>query len=240
MNTNEPPRIFDNTLNSQSNTDAVAKNFVANVFSWMTIGLLLTAFVAWYSASTGIYLQLVGSGGIMRWVILLAPFGFIIAMNAGLQKYSATTLTTMFLAFSATMGLSLGSVFLMYSIGSISQVFVITAGTFAVMAFAGYTTSMDLSKFGSLLFMALIGIIIASIVNWFMQSGMMDFIISIAGVLVFTGLVAYDTQRIKRIGAGVEYGTAGATKLAILAAVSLYLNFINLFLFLLRLLGGRD
>ncbi|MGY8917319.1 MAG: Bax inhibitor-1/YccA family protein [Flavobacteriales bacterium] len=240
MNTNEPPRIFDNTLDSQSNTDAVAKNFVANVFSWMTIGLLLTAFVAWYSASTGIYLQLVGSGGIMRWVILLAPFGFIIAMNAGLQKYSATTLTTMFLAFSATMGLSLGSVFLMYSIGSISQVFVITAGTFAVMAFAGYTTSMDLSKFGSLLFMALIGIIIASIVNWFMQSGMMDFIISIAGVLVFTGLVAYDTQRIKRIGAGVEYGTAGATKLAILAAVSLYLNFINLFLFLLRLLGGRD
>lgn len=240
MNTNEPPRIFDNTLDSQSNTDAVAKNFVANVFSWMTIGLLLTAFVAWYSASTGIYLQLVGSGGIMRWVILLAPFGFIIAMNAGLQKYSATTLTTMFLAFSATMGLSLGSVFLMYSIGSISQVFVITAGTFAVMAFAGYTTSMDLSKFGSLLFMALIGIIIASIVNGFMQSGMMDFIISIAGVLVFTGLVAYDTQRIKRIGAGVEYGTAGATKLAILAAVSLYLNFINLFLFLLRLLGGRD
>jgi FtsH-binding integral membrane protein len=240
MNTNEPPRIFDNTLDSQSNTDAVAKNFVANVFSWMTIGLLLTAFVAWYSASTGIYLLLVGSGGIMRWVILLAPFGFIIAMNAGLQKYSATTLTTMFLAFSATMGLSLGSVFLMYSIGSISQVFVITAGTFAGMAFAGYTTSMDLSKFGSLLFMALIGIIIASIVNWFMQSGMMDFIISIAGVLVFTGLVAYDTQRIKRIGAGVEYGTAGATKLAILAAVSLYLNFINLFLFLLRLLGGRD
>jgi FtsH-binding integral membrane protein len=240
MNTNEPPRIFDNTLDSQQNTDSVAKNFVANVFSWMTIGLLLTAFVAWYSASTGIYLQLVGSGGIMRWVILLAPFGFIIAMNAGLQKYSATTLTTMFLAFSATMGLSLGSVFLMYSIGSISQVFVITAGTFAVMAFAGYTTSMDLSKFGSLLFMALIGIIIASIVNWFMQSGMMDFIISIAGVLIFTGLVAYDTQRIKRIGAGVEYGTAGATKLAILAAVSLYLNFINLFLFLLRLLGGRD
>ena len=240
MNTNEPPRIFDNNLDSQSNTDAVTKNFVANVFSWMTIGLLLTAFVAWYSASTGIYLQLVGSGGIMRWVILLAPFGFIIAMNAGLQKYSATTLTTMFLAFSATMGLSLGSVFLMYSIGSISQVFVITAGTFAVMAFAGYTTSMDLSKFGSLLFMALIGIIIASIVNWFMQSGMMDFVISIAGVLVFTGLVAYDTQRIKRIGAGVEYGTAGATKLAILAAVSLYLNFINLFLFLLRLLGGRD
>ena len=237
MNTNKPPLHFDSV--SDSATGDIAKNFVANVFSWMTIGLLLTAFVAGYSASSGLYLQLVGSGGLMSWVILLAPFAFIIAMNAGLQKYSATTLTVLFLAFSATIGISLGSVFLIYSIGSITQVFVITAGTFGVMAFVGYTTTMDLSKFGSLLFMALIGVVIASIVNWFMQSEMMDFIISIVGVLVFTGLVAYDTQRIKRIGAGVEYGSAGATKLAILAAVSLYLNFVNLFLFLLRLLGGR-
>jgi uncharacterized protein len=238
MNTNQPHIRFDSV--SQTESSDIAKNFLAQVFSWMTIGLLLTAFVAWYSASSGMYQQLVGSGGLMSWVIILAPFAFIIAMNVGLQKYSATTLTMLFLAFSATMGISLGSVFLMYPIGSITQVFVITAGTFGVMAFAGYTTSMDLSKFGSLLFMALIGIIIASIVNWFMQSGMMDFIISLVGVLVFTGLVAYDTQRMKRIGAGIEYGSAGATKLAILGAVSLYLNFINLFLFLLRLLGGRD
>lgn len=238
MNTNQPHIRFDNV--SQTESSDIAKNFLAQVFSWMTIGLLLTAFVAWYSASSGMYQQLVGSGGLMSWVIILAPFAFIIAMNVGLQKYSATTLTMLFLAFSATMGISLGSVFLMYPIGSITQVFVITAGTFGVMALAGYTTSMDLSKFGSLLFMALIGIIIASIVNWFMQSGMMDFIISLVGVLIFTGLVAYDTQRLKRIGAGVEYGSAGATKLAILGAVSLYLNFINLFLFLLRLLGGRD
>jgi hypothetical protein len=238
MNTNQPHIRFDSV--SQTESSDIARNFLAQVFSWMTIGLLLTAFVAWYSASSGMYQQLVGSGGLMSWVIILAPFAFIIAMNVGLQKYSATTLTMLFLAFSATMGISLGSVFLMYPIGSITQVFVITAGTFGVMAFAGYTTSMDLSKFGSLLFMALIGIIIASIVNWFMQSGMMDFIISLVGVLVFTGLVAYDTQRMKRIGAGIEYGSAGATKLAILGAVSLYLNFINLFLFLLRLLGGRD
>ena len=238
MNTNQPHIRFDSV--SQTESSDIARNFLAQVFSWMTIGLLLTAFVAWYSASSGMYQQLVVSGGLMRWVIILAPFAFIIAMNVGLQKYSATTLTMLFLAFSATMGISLGSVFLMYPIGSITQVFVITAGTFGVMAFAGYTTSMDLSKFGSLLFMALIGIIIASIVNWFMQSGMMDFIISLVGVLVFTGLVAYDTQRMKRIGAGIEYGSAGATKLAILGAVSLYLNFINLFLFLLRLLGGRD
>jgi len=239
MNINQPPRIFDDAHATAEGS--LAKNFVANVFSWMVVGLLITGFVASYAGIPGgLYEQLVGSGGLMMWVILLSPFAFIIAMNAGLQKFSATTLTLLFLAFSGVMGLSLSSVFLVYSMGSITQVFLITAGTFAVMAFAGYTTSVDLSKFGALLFMALIGIIIASVVNFFMKSSMMDFIISVGGVLVFTGLTAYDTQRIKRIGAGVEYGTAGATKLAILAAVSLYLNFVNLFLFLLRLLGGRN
>tara|TARA_B110000093_G_scaffold140396_1_gene150939 strand:+ start:100 stop:819 length:720 start_codon:yes stop_codon:yes gene_type:complete len=239
MNINQPPRIFDDAHATAEGS--LAKNFVANVFSWMVVGLLITGFVASYAGIPGgLYEQLVGSGGLMMWVILLSPFAFIIAMNAGLQKFSATTLTLLFLAFSGVMGLSLSSVFLVYSMGSITQVFLITAGTFAVMAFAGYTTSVDLSKFGALLFMALIGIIIASVVNFFMQSSMMEFIISVGGVLVFTGLTAYDTQRIKRIGAGVEYGTAGATKLAILAAVSLYLNFVNLFLFLLRLLGGRN
>ena len=238
MNTNQqPPRIFDDAHKTAEGS--LAKNFVANVFSWMVLGLLITGFVASYAASSDLYKQLVGSGGLKMWVIFLSPFAFIIAINAGLQKFSATTLTVLFLAFSGVMGLSLSSVFLVYSMGSITQVFLITAGTFAVMAFAGYTTSMDLSKLGSLLFMALIGIIIASVVNFFTQSQnpMMDFIISVCGVLVFTGLTAYDTQRIKRIGAGVEYGTSGATKLAILAAVSLYLNFVNLFLFLLRLLG---
>ncbi|MDG2312150.1 MAG: Bax inhibitor-1/YccA family protein [Flavobacteriales bacterium] len=240
MNTNQPPRIFDDAHATAEGS--LAKNFVANVFSWMVVGLLVTGFVASYAASSVWCKNVMASGGLMMWVILLSPFAFIIAMNAGLQKFSATTLTVLFLAFSGVMGLSLSSVFLVYSMGSITQVFLITAGTFAVMAFAGYTTSVDLSKFGALLFMALIGIIIASIVNFFTQSQnpMMDFIISVGGVLVFTGLTAYDTQRIKRIGAGVEYGSSGATKLAILAAVSLYLNFVNLFLFLLRLLGGRN
>ena len=128
MNTNQPHIRFDSV--SQTESGDIARNFLAQVFSWMTIGLLLTAFVAWYSASSGMYQQLVGSGGLMSWVIILAPFAFIIAMNVGLQKYSATTLTMLFLAFSATMGISLGSVFLMYPIGSITQVFVITAGTF--------------------------------------------------------------------------------------------------------------
>lgn len=128
----------------------------------------------------------------------------------------------------------------MYTMSSIAQVFVITAATFAVMAVVGYTTQTDLTRFGSLLMMALIGIIIASFVNWFIGSASLDYIISIGGVLIFTGLIAYDTQKLKRIAAGVEYGSETASKLAILGATSLYLDFVNLFLFLLRLLGRRN
>jgi FtsH-binding integral membrane protein len=216
MDTNQPPRIFDEALEIDS--ASLSKNFIANVFSWMVVGLLTTAVVSWYGASTGLYYEIMMSGGILPWVIMLSPFAFIIAMNMGLDKFSTTTLTMLFIAFSAVMGLSLSSVFLMYSMGSVVQVFAITAGTFGVMAFAGYTTSIDLSKFGSLLFMGLIGIIIASVVNYFMQSGMMEYIISVGGVLIFTGLIAYDTQRIKRIGASIDLESETATKMAILAA----------------------
>jgi FtsH-binding integral membrane protein len=175
-----------------------------------------------------------------RWLLLLAPFGFLMVMNFGLQRLSVTSLALVFLAFAGTMGLSLGGIFYIYSMGSLAQVFVITAGTFAIMAIAGYTTQVDLSRMGSLLFMGLIGIILASVVNWWMQSSMMDFVISALGVVIFTGLVAYDTQRLKRIAAGVEYGAVAPMKLALLGATSLYLDFLNLFLFLLRLLGRRD
>ena len=138
------------------------------------------------------------------------------------------------------MGVSLGGIFFAYSLGSLAQVFAIAAGTFAIMAIAGYTTKVDLSKFGSILFMGLLGIILASVVNWWMKSTMMEFLISAGGVLLFTGLVAYDTQRLKRIAAGVEFGQVDPLKLALLGATSLYLDFLNLFLFLLRLLGRRD
>ena len=140
----------------------------------------------------------------------------------------------------AVMGVSLSSIFLVYAMSSIAQVFMITAATFAVMAILGYTTQTDLTRFGSLLMMALIGIIIASFVNWFIGSPSLDYIISVGGVLIFTGLIAYDTQKLKRIAAGIEYGSETGSKLAILGATSLYLDFVNLFLFLLRLLGRRD
>ena len=238
MDTNQPRREYDASI--EIGSDSLAKNFMSNVFSWMAVGLVVTACVSWYVFDSGLYQALMLQGGIMPWVIMLSPFAFLIAMNVGLNKFSSSILVMLFVAFSATMGVSLSSVFLMYEMGSIAQVFGITAGTFTIMAVVGYTTSMDLTKFGSLLFMGVIGIILASVVNMFMQSDSMDFIISIGGVLIFTGLIAYDTQRIKRIGAGVEYGSESATKLALLAATSLYLDFINLFLFLLRLIGRRS
>ena len=238
----QPPKIFGDSKPQFSDAGVIdnqtVATFMSTVFTWMFIGLLVTAGTAYYSASSGLYYSLMSGMG--YWFVLLAPFAFILVMNFGIEKLSVSAMTMCFLAFAGTMGLSLGGIFFAYNLGSIFQVFLITAGTFGVMAFAGYTTKVDLSRMGSLLFMGLIGIIIASIVNWFMGSAMLDFLISIGGVLIFTGLVAYDTQRLRRIAEGVEYGAIAPMKLALLGALALYLNFINLFLFLLRLLGNRD
>ena len=238
----QPPNIFGNgqptfqDANSISSPDIAS--FMSTVFSWMVAGLLVTCATAYYAATSGWYLSLMQGMGF--WLVMLAPFAFLLVMNFGLQKLSVTTLALCFLAFAGTMGVSLGGIFFAYSLGSLAQVFAIAAGTFAIMAIAGYTTKVDLSKFGSILFMGLLGIILASVVNWWMKSTMMEFLISAGGVLLFTGLVAYDTQRLKRIAAGVEFGQVDPLKLALLGATSLYLDFLNLFLFLLRLLGRRD
>ena len=241
----QPPRIFGepHAQRAQFNDAGIldstsVSSFMSTVFSWMFAGLVVTGAVAYYAAASEVYLSLMQGMGF--WLVTLAPFAFLLVMNFGLQRLSVTALALCFLAFAGTMGLSLGGIFYMYSLGSLAQVFAITAGTFAIMAIAGYTTNVDLTRFGSLLFMGLIGIVLASLVNWWMKSGMLDFVISIAGVLLFTGLVAYDTQRLKRIAAGVEYGSVAPMKLALLGATSLYLDFLNLFLFLLRLLGRRD
>lgn len=238
----QPPNIFGNgqptfqDANSISSPDIAS--FMSTVFSWMVAGLLVTGATAYYAATSGWYLSLMQGMGF--WLVILAPFAFLLVMNFGLQKLSVSALALCFLAFAGTMGVSLGGIFFAYSLGSLAQVFAIAAGTFAIMAIAGYTTKVDLSKFGSILFMGLLGIILASVVNWWMKSTMMEFLISAGGVLLFTGLVAYDTQRLKRIAAGVEFGQVDPLKLALLGATSLYLDFLNLFLFLLRLLGRRD
>jgi len=204
----------------------------------MGIALAITAFTSWYFASSpslmgALFLE--GTGmTILGWIVMLSPIGFVLAMSMGFQKFSSGTLTLLFGAYSVIMGMSLSFILMIYTASSIFQTFAVTAGMFGLMAILGYTTKTDLTKFGSILIMGLFGIIIASVVNMFLGSAMMDYIISFIGVLVFTGLTAYDVQKLKRIGAGIQFGTEPAKKLVIMGALTLYLDFVNLFLFLLR------
>ncbi len=224
------------------NDNAVSKSFVSNVFAYMSLALAISGALAYLFGTTDLVFSLVNKSGMtpLGWIVMLAPFAFILAMNFGFNKMSFTTLLAVFLGYAAVMGISLSFIFLVYDLGIITKVFFITAGLFGAMAFVGYTTKTDLTKFGGILMMAVIGLVIASVVNMFMKSSQMDYIISCVGVLVFTGLTAYDVQKIKRIGAGVEFGTAEASKLALMGALSLYLDFVNLFMFLLRVFARRD
>lgn len=221
---------------------ALAKTFMSNVFAWMGIALALTAFTAYYFASSPELISLlVKETGMtmLGWVVMLAPIGFVLAMSLGFQRFSVGTLTILFGVYAVLMGASLSFILLIYTSASIFQTFAVTAGMFGIMAVVGYTTKTDLTKFGSILMMGVIGLVIASLVNMFMKSQTFDYIISFIGVLIFTGLTAYDVQALKRIGTGAEYGAESTRKLVILGALRLYLDFINLFLFLLRFMGDR-
>ena len=238
--------MLENLLNSKEtvkiDSSALSKNFISNVFSLMFIALGISGVTAfWFYESEAVF-SLINETGItaLGWIIMLAPLGLVMLMSFGFNKLSLSTLMVVFIIYSLLTGMSLSFIFLAYSSSSIAITFFITAGTFGTMALLGYTTSTDLTKFGSILYMALIGIIIASVINWFMNSAGLDYIISIIGVLIFTGLTAYDVQKLKRIGAGVEYDGETKQKLIIMGALTLYLDFINLFLFMLRLFGGRD
>lgn len=222
----------------------VAKTFISGVFTWMFLALALTALTAYYFATNETLFQLIynketGMTG-LGWIVTFAPLGFVMLMSFGFQRLSASAITLLYTAFAILMGMSLSFIFFAYSMGSIATTFAVTAGMFGVMAVMGYTTKIDLTKLGSLMMMGLIGIIIASIVNMFMKSSGFDYLISFLGVVIFTGLTAYDVQKLKRIGAGAEYGAESTRKLTIMGAMALYLDFINLFLFLLRFLGRRD
>ena len=237
---NQQPTDFNQT--EFVGKQELAKAFMSNVFTYMTVALAITGITAFLTAnfvmSSESFFNLLYNTP-MRWVVMFAPLGFVILMNSRFSKMSAQSLLLLYLVFATLMGVSLSSIFIVFELGTIASTFFITAGTFGAMAILGWTTNTDLTKFGSILYMALIGLIIASVVNWFMGSEMIDFLISGAGVLIFTGLTAYDVQKLKRIGQGIEYGNGQASKLAIMGAVSLYLDFINLFLFLLRIFG-RD
>jgi len=232
---------FDYTASSQS--IPMAKTYLSGVFMWMFLALGITAATAWLFASTpslmGMLITETGSMSITGWIVMLAPLGLVLWLSAGINRMAASTMVLVFVAFSVLMGASLSFIFLAYTGASIAKTFVITAGMFGTMAVVGYTTKTDLTKFGSLMMMGLVGIIIASIVNMFMQSPMMDYIISFIGVLVFTGLTAYDVQKLKRIGSQITEENETMRKLTIMGALTLYLDFINLFLFLLRIFGNR-
>ena len=221
--------------------DQGLRSYMLRVYNYMGLGLVVTGVVAyffsnWATASEANFALVYQSP--LTWVIMLAPLAFVLVLSFGITKLSIGATQALFWAFAAVMGLSLSSIFLVYTLTSISQVFFISAATFLAMSLYGYTTKRDLTQFGSFLMMGLIGIVIASIVNIFLHSSGLGFAISIVGVLVFVGLTAWDTQRIKE-SYDVGFGREVLQKGAIMGALSLYLDFINLFLMLLRLFGNQ-
>ncbi len=215
--------------------------FLAKVFNWMAIGLGLTGVVAFFTAESGIAMQIVASP--MFIILIVAELGMVFYLSARVDKIQASTATGLFVGYAVLNGLTLSTIFLAYTRASIAGTFFITAGMFGAMAVYGLVTKRDLSGLGSFLFMGLIGIIIASVVNMFMHSSAMSWVISMAGVLIFTGLTAYDVQRIKTMGEQgiMTQGEEMVRKGAVMGALALYLDFINLFLMLLRFFGNsRD
>lgn len=227
----------------QVDSVSLSRTFLSNVFSWMFLGLLSTAGTAYiFSGNESLMALLVTETGlsILGWVVMLGPLGFVLLMSFGFQRLSSLTMIILFMVYSVLMGMSLSFIFLAYSLGSVVSTFAITAGMFGTMALLGYTTKTDLTKFGSIMIMGVVGIVIASVVNLLIfKSSAFDYLISLLGVLIFTGLTAYDVQKLKRIGSAVEIEGESTRKLVIMGALTLYLDFINLFLFLLRFLGNR-
>ncbi len=220
----------------------VVNAFMRGVYQWMTFGLLLTAGLAWFTSSNQTMVNLVYGNQTLFFGLLIAELALVFGISAGIRRLSAGMATGLFLLYSALNGITLSFIFLVYTQASIFQTFVICAAMFGGMSLYGMTTKKDLTSWGSFLFMGLIGIIIASIVNIFLKNPMMHFVISFIGVIVFTGLTAYDTQKLSMMGESMPANDATAVRRGvILGALTLYLDFINLFLMLLRLFGGsRD
>jgi uncharacterized protein len=219
--------------------DAGLRSYMLSVYNYMASGVLLTGVVAMLFARSGMAADLLLNGGIMRWVIMLAPLAFILVMNFGLNKLSTAALQACFWAFAVVMGLSMSTIFLVYTGTSIAQTFFATAAAFAGLSLWGYTTKKDLSGMGTFLIMGVVGLLVASIINIFLQSGTMSLVISAVGVLIFAGLTAYDTQKIKEMYSYVA-GTDMMGKTIIMGALNLYLDFVNMFQFLLSFMGDRD
>ncbi|MBW7868153.1 MAG: Bax inhibitor-1/YccA family protein [Brumimicrobium sp.] len=221
------------------------KTFFRNVYQYMFIALGISGLTSWYLASSGLFIDwfITAEGGLspLFYVVVFSPIALVFLIQAKVNSFSIGTLTALFVLYAALIGASIASIFFVYSMGDIAITFFVAAGAFAGMAILGYTTSTDLSKMGSLLYMAFIGIFIAAIVNMFLGSEMLSYIISIVGVFVFTGLTAWEMQKLKIIATDPSLDSETMKKMSLIGGLSLYILFVNLFLSLLRLLGGgRD
>ncbi|MDO3626696.1 Bax inhibitor-1/YccA family protein [Mucilaginibacter sp. BT774] len=242
MENQNPDYTYKNVIQIEDADQS--RKFIAGVFSWMFVALGISSIAAYLFASTPSLLQLLvdpatGQATILFWVAMFSPFAFVLIMSFGINRISYLGLSLLYIAYSAATGISLSFILLIYTASSVSGVFLTSSVVFGIMAVAGYTTKTDLTKFGSLMMMLLVGIIVATIVNFFLHSSGLSMLISYIGVAVFVGLTAYDVQKLKRIGAGLEYGDASAKKMALMGGLTLYLDFVNLFLFLLRIFGRR-
>jgi hypothetical protein len=230
----QPRWTVRNAAAAPADLDVGLRNYMLRIYNYMASGLALTGIVAYVFAASGIYLEIARTP--LIYVVMLAPLGLVMWMSFGINRMSAATAQGVFWLYAGVMGISMASIFLVFTGASIARVFFITAGTFAAMSLYGYTTRTDLSRFGSFLMMGLIGIILASLVNLFIGSTAIQFAVSVIGVLVFVGLTAYDTQRIKEMYFEGDAAVIAGKK-AIMGALTLYLDFINLFMLLLQFMG---
>lgn len=224
----------------ESATSSAVSTLLKSVYMQMAAALSVTGLVAYFLSESPAFVETMFTNQSIFWITIIAQFGLVIWLSARLGSMSMSTATLLFIAYSALMGVTMSSIFLVYTAQSIASTFFITAGTFGAMSVIGLVTRVDLSRIGSILLMALIGLIIATIVNIFLGSETLYWVISYVGVLIFVGLTAFDTQKIKDMI--VQYGSADEVgyKIALMGALTLYLDFINLFLYLLRILGNRD
>ena len=218
---------------------SATNTFLQKVYLWMMVGLAMTALASAFMLSSQTAQQLIFGNKIVFYGLIFAELGMVIAISAAINRMSSATATLLFVLYSALNGVTFAAIFMIYTRSSIASTFLVTAGTFGAMSLYGYVTKKDLTGFGSFLFMGLIGIVIASVVNIFLQSEMIYWVTTYIGVFVFVGLTAYDTQKIKKIGEAGFANGEDQQKAAILGALRLYLDFINLFLMLLRIMGGR-
>ncbi|HIU63688.1 MAG TPA: Bax inhibitor-1/YccA family protein [Candidatus Avacidaminococcus intestinavium] len=217
----------------------IVQSFFAQVYGWMFFGLMATGIVAYYVASSDAILNLVFSNKITFYGFLLAPLALVVIISSKIESLSTTMASFLFFLYAAVNGVTLSAIFLAYTQESIASTFVITAGTFGATALFGYVTKRDLSKIGNILFMLLIGLIIASLVNLFLQNEAMMWVITYAGIVIFVGLTAYDMQKLKEIAHKINDNEETISKFAVMGALTLYLDFINLFLKLLRIFGKK-